>query len=536
MPQLHNVLEAVEKFPSTTSMHQVLLTIYHNIAFAVEPHRKGYDIPPLHRFDVSYAPWRAQFSTPSLLRDGVTYGVQKANQKPVQLPEKALLGDLSSCFLCLSELDQLSATDVKERRIPMRVQIMVSQLIESAANNTIPISSSDDEDQPRRSKRGRFVHSDDEHEEEYSSGANDNGDDSSDVNTAPTSEAPEPPLKVRISSSQIQSLTSRRPTKTLPSFPLRTIGVECVDTSRDVCTDALVDQQLPPTPATSVCRLSTVSPPLNSSPREATTHTKSLLGPSHPEGQAGSRIYKSLYRPNKLMVSANKIQFTNFEIRRTTATVSEDGDIFNSEAVRVETIGIAKQWRAGSEHGLVGKGQFKQVVTALYNSKLYAIAWFHPRTSQDALTHDENKSWLFSEFQLLHLGEFMMNSFYRRACAFNVKIPNMKFHTEGSFMAEISSRTLPEFLSTERHEALEKESVPTNHFLATVLLPTKGEPFEKFSGTEEAGHGTTALGRALDAFAHHTLIESAADMVFVDLQGAYDHEGTFCLADPQAHR
>ncbi|KDQ11751.1 hypothetical protein BOTBODRAFT_46186 [Botryobasidium botryosum FD-172 SS1] len=461
--QLHNVLETVEKFPSTTSMREVLHAIYHGVMLAVDSHRKTHDIPPLTRFaGPSYAPWQAIAYFDSLLRDSVTYGIQKGE-------------DLSACFLYLCEMDQLSTADIKERRIPLRVQIMVSQLLQSAADNAIFISSSSDELWDSTKALSQLDYTDDEHEEDTSETGN--GNSISNANTTPpsVSEISEPPLKVQILSSQIQSLASHRTMGAFPPPPLRANSVEHLNTIPAACTG-----------------------------------------------------YKSLYRPNKLVVSATKVQFTNFEVCRTTATVSDDGDVFTSEAARVETIGIAKEWRASSEYGLVGKGQFKQAVTALYDSRLYAVSWFHPRTASDVLTHKENKTWLLSEFRLLHLGGFMMASFHERAC--------MKFHTEGSFLAEISSRTLPDFHSADCHEALAKELVPTNHFLATVLLPTKGEAFEKFSGTEEAGHGTTALGKALDAFAHHTFVESAADMVFVDLQGAYNCEGTFCLADPQAHR
>ena len=62
-------------------------------------------------------------------------------------------------------------------------------------------------------------------------------------------------------------------------------------------------------------------------------------------------------------------------------------------------------------------------------------------------------------------------------------------------------------------------------FLATLLLSTSGLYTEcKFSGCDEAGDNTDDIGRAVDAFAHHVLVDSMGSIVLTDLQGFIFHK------------
>ena len=57
-------------------------------------------------------------------------------------------------------------------------------------------------------------------------------------------------------------------------------------------------------------------------------------------------------------------------------------------------------------------------------------------------------------------------------------------------------------------------------FLAAPYIPCgDGYTEEKWSGTHEAGNNDTPLGQVMDAFAHHSLIDSNYTAVIVDLQG-----------------
>jgi hypothetical protein len=59
-------------------------------------------------------------------------------------------------------------------------------------------------------------------------------------------------------------------------------------------------------------------------------------------------------------------------------------------------------------------------------------------------------------------------------------------------------------------------------FLATPLLSTAGLYTErKFSGSNEAGDSVDDIGRAIDAFAHHVLVDSHGSFLLTDLQGMF---------------
>ena len=57
-------------------------------------------------------------------------------------------------------------------------------------------------------------------------------------------------------------------------------------------------------------------------------------------------------------------------------------------------------------------------------------------------------------------------------------------------------------------------------FLAAPYIPC-GDSYteEKWSRTHKAGNNDTPLGQVMDAFAHHSLIDSNYTAVIVDLQG-----------------
>ena len=57
-------------------------------------------------------------------------------------------------------------------------------------------------------------------------------------------------------------------------------------------------------------------------------------------------------------------------------------------------------------------------------------------------------------------------------------------------------------------------------FLAAPYIPCgDGYTKEKWSRTPKAGNNDTPLGQVMDAFAHHSLIDSNYTAVIVDLQG-----------------
>jgi len=59
-----------------------------------------------------------------------------------------------------------------------------------------------------------------------------------------------------------------------------------------------------------------------------------------------------------------------------------------------------------------------------------------------------------------------------------------------------------------------------NTFLAAPLLATDETTEErKFSGNDEIASNTDPLGRAVDAYVHHTLVDSFGELLLADVQG-----------------
>jgi len=57
-------------------------------------------------------------------------------------------------------------------------------------------------------------------------------------------------------------------------------------------------------------------------------------------------------------------------------------------------------------------------------------------------------------------------------------------------------------------------------FLAAPLLQTTGVYTEqKFSGSDEAGNNVDTIGHAIDAYAHHILVNTYGTFLLTDLQG-----------------
>lgn len=100
----------------------------------------------------------------------------------------------------------------------------------------------------------------------------------------------------------------------------------------------------------------------------------------------------------------------------------------------------------------------------------------------------------------------------------------MEWNADGAFLGtlRLPPSTAPEHLSQDVRTFVFQE------FLATPFLVTNGLYKEiKFSGNMTAGKNTGTIGRAVDAFAHHVLVDSEYTVMFADLQGeCYKHPRT----------
>lgn len=89
----------------------------------------------------------------------------------------------------------------------------------------------------------------------------------------------------------------------------------------------------------------------------------------------------------------------------------------------------------------------------------------------------------------------------------------MKWNVEGAFVGLLED-PLP------RATGDDNQSLLFSTFLATPLLPS-GPSFkeEKFSGNSDVGENPGKVGEAIDAFAHHVVVDSFQTVLFADLQG-----------------
>lgn len=80
---------------------------------------------------------------------------------------------------------------------------------------------------------------------------------------------------------------------------------------------------------------------------------------------------------------------------------------------------------------------------------------------------------------------------------------------------------------------VDNRSLLFDYFLATPLLDINDKFDErKFSGNEDVGHNTDPLGRVIDAYIHHALVDSLGDILFVDVQGMFYVSSAYYLRYP----
>jgi hypothetical protein len=94
----------------------------------------------------------------------------------------------------------------------------------------------------------------------------------------------------------------------------------------------------------------------------------------------------------------------------------------------------------------------------------------------------------------------------------------VRWNFKGAFVGSVLE--LAAAPNTSKGEVDERSLVYMD-FLAAPLLEINDETEErKFSGNEDFAHNKDPLGRMVDAYIHHTLIDSFGDILLVDVQGA----------------
>ncbi|EDR06692.1 uncharacterized protein LACBIDRAFT_328608 [Laccaria bicolor S238N-H82] len=146
------------------------------------------------------------------------------------------------------------------------------------------------------------------------------------------------------------------------------------------------------------------------------------------------------------------------------------------------------------------------------------------------VTEAQNQIDLISELRLLALGQYFAESFTLRLAAHEVDVStSIHWNFQDAFIGDVSSGMLP--CPDIGEEDLRSLSFLT--FLAVPLITTTGLYTErKFSGSDAAGNNLDEVGRIVDPYAHHVLVDSQGSYLLTDLQGP-DKE--VILFDPQAH-
>ncbi|KAF8498424.1 kinase-like domain-containing protein, partial [Gautieria morchelliformis] len=192
--------------------------------------------------------------------------------------------------------------------------------------------------------------------------------------------------------------------------------------------------------------------------------------------------------------------------------------------IDIKTILIPKNWRkyvntGKREEGYLGYGYVKFAFMGRVASNSFAVL-----QSKNLIGDTEylNKYDLKCELKLLAWGNFFLDSFIRRAQQYGAKnIPEMKWNADGAFLGTLVDK-LPDLPAEQRSN----QSLIWNVFLAVPLLEP-GATECKFSGNGDTGANSDYLGIWIDAFAHHTVVDSMGEYVFVDIQGKFDGSSGF---------
>ena len=173
-------------------------------------------------------------------------------------------------------------------------------------------------------------------------------------------------------------------------------------------------------------------------------------------------------------------------------------------------------------------------IQGLFDEKRYAIFQCRPLR----VTNSQNLIDLTAELRLLSYGQFFAESFARRAAANKTTVPGeylafitvficllnfykiaIRWNSHGAFLGSVNVADIGECPSEGKEDT---RSLIFSDFLATPLLSTGGLYKErKFSGSDQAGDSIDDIGRAIDAFAHHVLVDTKGAFLLTDLQGLF---------------
>ncbi|KAF8514687.1 kinase-like domain-containing protein [Hysterangium stoloniferum] len=237
--------------------------------------------------------------------------------------------------------------------------------------------------------------------------------------------------------------------------------------------------------------------------------------------------YVSRYATINVAYIAYKLQKTKITVNRRTCDI----EVMRND--EIETVLVQNNWRehivcGGWRGGYLGHGLYKYAFEGKIQEKNFALFEWKEVCCQ---FNSENFNKLQSELVLLAWGKYFVKSFNECIRSMNAEnIPALRWNTEDTFIGNL----IDEVEDTTNFSESCEPTIHWNAFLAVPLLP-KPTRKVKFSGNTEAGNNMNRLGMYVDAFAHHTVIDSVGEFIFADLQGFIYVNNTVVLFDPQAH-
>ncbi|TFK31033.1 hypothetical protein BDQ12DRAFT_672161, partial [Crucibulum laeve] len=140
-----------------------------------------------------------------------------------------------------------------------------------------------------------------------------------------------------------------------------------------------------------------------------------------------------------------------------------------------------------------------------------------------------NEQDLHAEMEVAVLAQYLLDSFYCHGEGLGLKLPVIKWNLP--FFGTLLDHSAVADINT-----LHSRSLLWKDFLVAPLLIIGGEYKEiKFSGTEDFSPNTNVIGQTIDAYVHHTLIDSGGTLLLADVQGVLSPQKELTLFDPQGH-
>ncbi|KAF8531545.1 kinase-like domain-containing protein [Gautieria morchelliformis] len=274
--------------------------------------------------------------------------------------------------------------------------------------------------------------------------------------------------------------------------------------------------------------------------RSVSSLSESSLGSVHSNKSLNMApaAYVSAYQPAlagpSLIQPMSTLRFDAYPFRRSTCTTHEDDIVEVNHHSGIEIILVANDWprhkyQESRQGGYLGKGLEKYAFRGRDKDTDIALFQMNPGWSKWPVSEEENERLLLQGLIALTTADYFMQSFHRRAIHYSVDLPSLQFNSKGAFLGVVETGKI-----SPRPEVGPDHHTLSNYtFLATPLLPGDHRNLHKYSGSLVVGHnGNTGIGAAIDAFAHHVVVDSSRSVLVCDLQGFLIKED-FLLFDPQ---